>query len=172
MSDQLDVGANLSPVVYGPNEAPALYWSRELHRRELAVGEQTAGRFALTESTADAGYASPFHVHHNDDEAIYVLDGTIDLYLGDEVHEGRPGAWFFMPREVPHGYVVREDGPARMLILMAPAGFERFFHDHGQPGDAAPPASPSLSKEDGEAILLAQYGVEILAAPESYPTPW
>ena len=88
MSDQADAGVRLAPVAYAPGEAPALYWSRELLRRELATGEQTAGRFALTEATADAGYASPFHVHHDDDEAIYVLDGAIDLYLGDDVHEG------------------------------------------------------------------------------------
>jgi quercetin dioxygenase-like cupin family protein len=164
--------ARLDPVVHGPAEAPALYWSAELHRRELATGEQTGGRFALTESCAEAGYASPFHVHHDDDEAIYVLEGVIDLYLGDAVHEGRPGAWFFMPREIPHGYFIHEEGPARMLILTAPAGFDRFFHEHGQPAEAGPPAAPSISKEEGEKILHAEYGIEILPAPKGYPTPW
>lgn len=172
MSDQTDAGVRLAPVAYAPGEAPALYWSRELLRRELATGEQTAGRFALTEATADAGYASPFHVHHADDEAIYVLDGAIDLYLGDDVHEGRRGAWFFMPREVPHGYVVHADAEARMLILTAPAGFEQFFHDYGQPTDAGPPSAPALPKEEGERILLAEYGIEFLPPPENYPTPW
>jgi quercetin dioxygenase-like cupin family protein len=172
MSSQADADTQVTPVVYRPGEAPDLYWSQELYRRELATAGQTAGLFALTESTADAGYASPFHVHHDDDEAIYVLDGTIDLYLGEDVHEGEPGAWFLMPREVPHGYVVRKDGPARMLILMAPAGFDRFFHEYGQPASAGPPEAPSLSKEDGERILLEEYGIEILPAPDDYPTPW
>ena len=172
MPDQTTTGTHLEPVAYAPGEAPALYWSRELHRQELATGQQTGGRFALTESSADAGYASPFHVHHDDDEAIYVLDGVIDLYLGDEVHEGRAGAWFFMPRELPHGYVVRSDGPARMLIMTAPAGFDRFFHDHGQPVEAGPPQAPAISKEEGERILRAEYGIEFLPAPENYPTPW
>jgi quercetin dioxygenase-like cupin family protein len=172
MTDQTDAGVRLAPVAYAPGEAPALYWSRELLRHELATGEQTGGRFALTEATAEAGYASPFHVHHDDDEAIYVLDGAIDLYLGDEVHEGRRGAWFFMPRAVPHGYVVHAEAEARMLILTAPAGFERFFHDYGQPTDAGPPSAPALSKEEGERILLAEYGIEFLPAPEGYPTPW
>jgi quercetin dioxygenase-like cupin family protein len=172
MSNQSKAGTHLAPVTYRPGEAPALYWSPELHRRELATGEQTGGRFALTESRAEAGYASPFHVHYDDDEAIYVLDGTIDLYLGGAAHEGQPGAWFFMPREVPHGYVIREGGPARMLILTAPAGFERFFHDYGQPVDNGPPAAPLLSKEEGERILHASFGIEVLPPPEGYPTPW
>jgi quercetin dioxygenase-like cupin family protein len=170
MPDRAD--APFAPVAYGPAEAPALYWSAELHRRELATGEQTGGNFALTETRVEAGYASPFHVHHEDDEAIYVLEGAIDLYLGDEVHEGRPGAWFFMPRKVPHGYFIREDGPARMLILAAPAGFERFFREYGQPTEAGPPAAPLISKEDGEKVLFVEYGIEILPAPEGYPTPW
>jgi quercetin dioxygenase-like cupin family protein len=172
MLDQTDTDTGLAPVVYGPEEAPALYWSRELHRRELATGGQTGDRFALTEATVQAGYASPFHVHHDDDEAIYLLDGAIDLYLGDAVHEGRPGSWFFMPRKLPHGYFVRPDGPARMLILTAPAGFDRFFHDYGQPVEAGPPDAPAISKEDGERVLRAEYGIEVLPAPEGYPTPW
>jgi quercetin dioxygenase-like cupin family protein len=170
--DRNHTAERLQPVAYGPAEAPAFYWSTELLRRELATGEQTEGRFALTETRTDAGYASPFHVHHDDDEAIYVLEGVIDVYLGDEVHEGRPGAWFFMPRGIPHGYFVGEEGPARMLILTAPAGFERFFHEHGQAVEAGPPAAPAISKEEGERILLEEYGIELLAAPEGYPTPW
>jgi quercetin dioxygenase-like cupin family protein len=165
-------GGALAPIAYAPGDAPALWWSRELYRQELATGEQTGHRFALTETRADAGYASPYHVHHDDDEAIYVLEGRIDLYLGDDVHEGRAGAWFFMPRDVPHGYVVREDGPARMLILTAPAGFDRFFHDYGQPADGGRPQAPAISRADGERILREQYGIELLPAPEHYPTPW
>jgi quercetin dioxygenase-like cupin family protein len=172
MSDQFDSGPRLGPVVHAPGDAPALYWSRELLRRELATGEQTGGRFALTEATVDAGYASPFHLHHDDDEAIYVLEGVIDLYLGEEVHEGRAGAWFFMPRGIPHGYAVRDEGPARMLILMEPAGFEQFFHRYGQPAARGRPAAPSLAREEGERILRAEYGIELLPAPENYPTPW
>lgn len=172
MSDLTAAGARLAPVAYAPGEAPEFYWSRELHRRELATGDQTGDRFALTESTADAGYASPYHVHHDDDEAIYVLDGVIDLYLGDKVHEGRPGAWFFMPRAVPHGYVVRTDGPAKMLILTAPAGFDRFFNTYGQPVEAGAPSAPAISREEGERVLREEYGIELLPAPEGYPLPW
>jgi quercetin dioxygenase-like cupin family protein len=172
MSDQADATLRLAPVAYAPGQAPAHYWSPELHRQELATGDQTEGRFALTEATAQAGYASPFHVHHRDDEAIYVLGGTIDLYLGDEVHEGRAGAWFFMPRAIPHGYVVRPDGPARMLILMAPAGFERFFHAFGQATQAGAPPAPAIPREEAERILQEQYGIELLPAPDGYPTPW
>ena len=172
MHNQSDAGTRLEPVAYAPGEAPALYWSRELLRQELATGEQTGGRFALTETTTDAGYASPFHVHHDDDEAIYVLDGVIDLYLGDEVHEGRAGAWFFMPREIPHGYFVRPEGPARMLILTAPAGFDRFFHDYGQPLENGPPEQPAISKEEGERVLRSEFGIEMLPAPDGYPVPW
>jgi quercetin dioxygenase-like cupin family protein len=172
MPNRSDAAVQLRPVAYAPGAAPSHYWSQELLRRELATGEQTGGRFALTETTVDAGYASPFHVHHDDDEAIYVLDGLIDLYLGEAVHEGRAGSWFFMPRAVPHGYHIRGDRPARMLIFMAPAGFEQFFHDYGQPADAGPPSAPAISREDGEQILRAEYGIELLAPPANYPAPW
>lgn len=172
MNNETSPASHLKPVAYAPGEAPAFYWSRELHRQELATGPQTGGAFALTESTAEAGYASPFHVHHDDDEAIYVLDGVIDLYLGNEVHEGGAGAWFFMPRKLPHGYVVRPEAPARMLILTAPAGFDRFFHEHAQPVEDGPPQAPAITKEEGDRILREEYGIELLPAPEGYPVPW
>jgi mannose-6-phosphate isomerase-like protein (cupin superfamily) len=55
-----------------------------------ANGEQTGGAFALIDNVGPPG-DSPFHVHHNEDEAFYVLEGEITVYVGGEKIKAEPG---------------------------------------------------------------------------------
>lgn len=91
----------------------------------LATGAATDNSFALIESVApnDTG----FHVHANEDEAFYVLDGTHEFRRGDTTIELGPGGFVFFPRRVPHAHRRVGDNPGRLLILISPAGFENFF---------------------------------------------
>jgi mannose-6-phosphate isomerase-like protein (cupin superfamily) len=61
---------------------------------------------------------APLHVHYSDDEAWYVLEGTLGFRLGDEEIEARPGAAVFVPRGTPHTYWNARREPARYLIVM------------------------------------------------------
>jgi mannose-6-phosphate isomerase-like protein (cupin superfamily) len=87
---------------------------------------------------------SPFHVHHNEDEAFYVLEGEITVYVGEEKIKADPGTWVYGPREVPHGFRIGGTSPARFLLLYTPAGFEQYFVDVGEPARelTLPPAEP------------------------------
>jgi quercetin dioxygenase-like cupin family protein len=60
-----------------------------------------------------AGDMPPLHVHHNDDEGFYCLDGEITLYLPGESVTLRPGDFFLAPRGVPHTYETTPTRPAR-----------------------------------------------------------
>ncbi len=64
-------------------------------------------------------------MHHNDDEAFWVLEGELTFEVGEETIKASPGSFLFGPKDVPHRYTV-ESGPARMLFLYSPAGFEEF----------------------------------------------
>ena len=87
-----------------------------------ATGEATDGRFCLMEqATMPPGLASPYHTHHNEDEAFYVLDGEVSVYVGDQVVRAQTGDFLWAPREVPHAFCV-ESPLARMLVVSTPGG--------------------------------------------------
>lgn len=90
-------------------------------------GEQTGGSFAVVEHPIEPGRLVPPHVHHNVDEYSYVLEGRIGARIGDEMIDAEPGAYVFKPRNVPHTFWNPGPEPARLIEIIAPAGFERFF---------------------------------------------
>ena len=67
----------------------------------LADSGETGGRFALIETLSRKGTEPPRHIHWNEDEAWYVLEGEISFYVGDETHRATPGSFVFAPRGVP-----------------------------------------------------------------------
>ena len=124
-----------------------------------STGETTEGRFFLLEHLAmAAGMASPYHVHHNEDEAFYVLEGQVAFICDGQWLVAGPGTYVFGPRDIPHGFKVIGTTAARMLLLCAPAGFEKFVQELSLPVDAVP-APPEMATLVAAA---AKYGVEIL----------
>lgn len=125
------------------------------------TGAQSDGSLAVIEQLVPPG-DSPYHVHYNEDEALYVLDGEMTFFLGDQSWTGGPGTLAFLPRGVPHGFRVEGDRPARFLILATPAGFEQFIIEAGEPAQAPtlPPAGPL---DFGKLMAVApKYNLEIL----------
>lgn len=90
-----------------------------------ASTEQTGGTFNLFEVTAPAGFATPLHIHYAEDVAVFVLEGSLTAYWGDNKKQAMPGSYFFQPRGTPHGFRVSGDTPTRVLYLAIPAGFDR-----------------------------------------------
>lgn len=70
---------------------------------------------------------APLHRHTREDEYSYVLEGHVGALLGDEVVMGAPGDLIFKPRNQWHTFWNAGDAPARILEIISPAGFERFF---------------------------------------------
>lgn len=65
----------------------------------------------------------PLHVHHLDDEAIYMLEGALAIKLGDEVVQPPAGSGVFIPRGTAHTFWNPGKSPVRFLIVMAPRIF-------------------------------------------------
>jgi mannose-6-phosphate isomerase-like protein (cupin superfamily) len=113
-------------------------------------GAVTGGAFALFEESAPVD--TPFHVHANEDELFYVLEGEHVIHVGDEEHRLGPGGLVFAPRGIPHSQrrVVPRTG--RLLILTAPAGLEGFFRELAEAdraGTLGPEAYASASANYG-----------------------
>lgn len=124
-----------------------------------ASAKSTTGAYGLVEHPSmHPGFATPYHLHHREDEAFYVIEGEVAFVLNGEWKRVGPGAYVYGPREIPHGFKVVGDAPARMLILCAPAGFENFVLELGQPLED-PPAPPDMQKLVAAA---ARAGIDIL----------
>ena len=121
-----------------------------------ATAATTGGAFGLIEGhQMPPGFESPYHVHSNEDEAFYVLEGEIAFIVDGKWMAGGPGTYAFGPRNIPHGFKVVSDTPARLLLLASPGGFEGFVSELRQP-EPAPPDMGVL------ATTAARYGIEIL----------
>ena len=127
-----------------------------------ATGEQTGGAFTLIDNVGPSGGESPYHVHHNEDEAFYVLEGEMTVYVGGEKIKAEPGTWVYGPREVPHGFRIGGASPVRFLLLYTPAGFEQFFVEVGEP--ARELTLPTAEPPNMERLisLAPKYDIEIL----------
>ncbi|MGP3963465.1 cupin domain-containing protein [Nonomuraea sp. 3N208] len=125
---------------------------------------KAADAFAFLEWTAPEGFAPPWHVHHRDDEAFYLLEGQMRVACGQRRWTLGPGGFVYLPRDVPHSFVVT-GGPVRGLQITSPAGFEGFIDELGRPAehDGLPdPTEPDLALL---AEVSARYGHEILGPP-------
>ncbi len=90
--------------------------------------EDTDGRFGLIEQVVPAGFPGPaLHVHPDFAETFYVIEGEIAVRVGDEAHEAGAGTVAVVPPGTPHTFANPSAAPARMLVLVTPGGFERYF---------------------------------------------
>jgi len=120
----------------------------------------TADNFVIAEWQDPGGppgpprYIAPLHLHHNDDEAWYVLEGTICVQNGDEVIEARAGTAAFVQRGTPHTYWNPGPGAARYLLIMTPNTYALIQAIH------------SLQDRTPESMrnVFAQYDSELLSS--------
>jgi quercetin dioxygenase-like cupin family protein len=149
------------PYALAREEGQALWFLGTLVRVK-ATAEQTGGAFGLIDNVLLAGFASPYHMHRNEDESFYVVEGEMTFYVGDERVKAEAGAFVYGPRGVPHGFEVEETAPARILLQNYPAGFEGFPVEVGEPAKEL--TIPPAEAPDMERLMAvaAKYDIEIL----------
>ena len=138
--------------IVGPNDAPEGFLG-SIGARFMIDGSETGERFSLVEhAMSPRALAAPVHLHTREDEYSFVLQGRMGALLGDEVVEAGPGDLVFKPRDQSHTFWNAGDEPARILEIIAPAGFERFFRELSDLGGA-------ISADPDELTALgARYG--------------
>lgn len=113
-----------------------------------AGSKETGNAFTLLEWTGPVGFAPPPHTHLVEDEAFYILEGSMTVTCGEKRWEAGAGSFVFLPRGVVHGFTITGDKPLRGLQLTVPSGFEGFIAEAGAPADepvvAAGPDIPRL----------------------------
>jgi quercetin dioxygenase-like cupin family protein len=91
-------------------------------------GSDTDGELAIFEQTSlSPGKGTPLHIHHEQDEIFYVIEGAYKFQVGDDKYDLATGESIFLPRKVAHAWTqVSEKG--KMTVTMQPAGkLENFF---------------------------------------------
>ena len=90
--------------------------------------EASGGAFSLFEEVPPL-QDTPLHVHRDEDELFYVLEGEHVFRVGDEEYPVGPGGLVFAPRGVPHSQRRVVPGEGRELVVTTPGGFEGFFRE-------------------------------------------
>lgn len=148
--------------VYGPGAGSHVWWFLGSRMSLKAGSVDTHGSFTLLEQYMPAGFAPPPHVHVDEEEVFAIFEGTLRVVCGTSTWDVGPGDTVVLPRGVPHGFTVTGDRPARVWHLTAPAKFERFVAEVGEP--AATDGLPPVATIDLDATVrrAAAYGYEIL----------
>lgn len=116
----------------------------------------SGGTIGVFESMTPAGEGPPVHIHANEDEVLYVIDGEFEFWLDGKVSRAGPGASMFLPRSVPHTFRVVGDRPGRILAITTPGGFESFFIEAAERDLRIPDNMPELMELGG------RYGLQFI----------
>jgi len=133
--------------------------------------EDTAGQFGLIEVVARAGDGSPWHVHPDEDEWFYTLEGEFTVYVGDARMSLPAGSFAFGPRGVPHTFIAEPPDGGKALIGFQPFLFEGFMREVGEPAPEHVLPPPLESAPDMERLIpiAARNGMDILGPPGPPP---
>lgn len=134
-----------------------------------ADGSQTGSAYELLEMIVAPGREPPPHIHHEQDEAFYILEGAMTIMCGDRTWTAAAGSLVFLPKGIKHTFKIEGSTPVKTLVITSPAspsGFAAFVQEMGEP--ASRRTLPSETPPDMEKLraLGKKYHNEILL-----PTP-
>ena len=118
--------------------------------KRLLSGTETDGQFCLFENRSDGASRTPIHVHADDDETIYMMEGEMQAIVGGETKIVGAGETLFLKRGVPHQLMNVSGAPMHYILLCTPSGFEGFVAEGGRElrdgTDLAPPTADDIAR--------------------------
>lgn len=124
---------NHAPYALGPEDGEAFWGLDNSLLTFKATAGQTGGGFSLAEEVAPRGEGTPLHVHREDDESFYILEGELTFYFGEggETTLASAGSFIHIPGGAAHAFRVDSE-TARYLISTTPQ-HERFYRAISEP---------------------------------------
>jgi quercetin dioxygenase-like cupin family protein len=127
--------------------------------------EDTGGAYSVAEEISPPQGGPPPHTHREEDEVLYVLEGEVEFLLGEDTIPAGAGSYVHAPRGALHTFKNVGTSPSRVLFVLSPGGFEKFFLEAGKPateGSSPPEGEPDVRRivEIGQ-----KYGMEIPPPP-------
>lgn len=118
-----------------------------------APTEKTRGAYFMAELTV-AKDGPPLHVHRNDDEALYVIEGALNVRIEDRTMTARIGSFHLIPRGTVHTVWNEQPEPARVLLIFSPGEFQQFVEE-----------ANDLTDMDKIAAVAEKNGLQIIETP-------
>jgi mannose-6-phosphate isomerase-like protein (cupin superfamily) len=159
---------SLKPFKHAPS-TDISKWYKGILSTLLATGDDTGGAFDLVLSHMRSRTEPPPHVHTREHEFMYVLDGSLDVYVGNEVFQIGPGECEFLPLGRPHAFLIRSP-EIRMLVFFTPDEFTKSFAPMATPAEKMeiPSDSVTYATADLEETMkiFLKHGVRFLSPAE------
>lgn len=138
-------------------------WFLGTYMRFAVTSGESGGALSVVEQRAPAGFSPPLHVHAHEDGLMVVLEGELTVQVGDRRQVVRPGESAFLPRGVPHSFLV--NAASRILEVLTPGGFEEFYRENGEPARTHG-LPPTCVPDTARLVATAkERGVETLGPP-------
>jgi quercetin dioxygenase-like cupin family protein len=101
----------------------------------IATGSETNNKFFISKTTIPSGDSGPpIHLHKNEDEYLFILKGTINVFVDQDNICLKEGDFYKISKNVPHTWYVSTDETVEMIVIFQPAGIENMFIElHGKP---------------------------------------
>jgi mannose-6-phosphate isomerase-like protein (cupin superfamily) len=141
------------------------WWFLDTLMTIKAGAPQTHGGFTLIDCRAPAGFGPPLHVHRDEDEGFYVLDGQLAVRCGEQSWTATEGSFVLLPRGVPHAFAVTGGRDCRLLQITSPAKFEGFVAEAGRPAQSLRLPEPSMPDVAALAEVASKYGNQLVGPP-------
>ena len=144
--------ATANVPLHRPAGSGPMYWGPGDLYTFLVTGEESGGAYFAMEALVPPGGGPPPHVHTNEDETFYVLEGDVTFRLGDETVTAGPGDFVHVPRGTVHCFHNGAATTARLILTFTPSGIERFFEETLQRA-----TDPTLDPPEPVEAVAARY---------------
>ena len=122
--------------------------------------QDSSGLFIIENTFGEKGGGPARHLHYDQDEWFYAVEGEFIVEVGQEKFRLKPGDSLLAPRQVPHVWAHVGDARGRILIEFMPAGkMEAFFREVTK-ANTMPPQDPELWRAHGMELLGPPLPVE------------
>jgi quercetin dioxygenase-like cupin family protein len=124
--------STVGPIIRQSDDGEQLWFAGGGVWTLKASAAETAEAFMLLEFRAERGKVTPLHLHPDEDEGFYVLEGEVLVHVDGQEHRVGQGGVFIAPRGTPHAFVVTSE-TVRLLVWQTPGTGEAFYREVTEP---------------------------------------
>ena len=132
----------------------------------LLSAKDTGGALAMFIDHVPPGGGPPLHIHHNEDETFYILEGELDIQVNHDRFTARSGTSAFLPKGIPHTFANFGMQPVKALVVLSPAGLEGLF---AEVEPLAIQEEPDMPADKRQLVLGRKQELSAASAPTLLP---